>query len=124
MTDHAPHHEDEKNVEFALASNGFIGFESALPLINAFFIQTGLMSLERMVELTSVNPSRLLNIGGGTLAPGAPADVLIADLGEKWIFDRFKTASKSSNSPFHGFAMQGRAKWTIVDGEVAYEELR
>ena len=109
VTDHAPHHEDEKNVEFALASNGFIGFESALPLINAFFVQTGLLTLERMVELTSVNPSRLLNIGRGSLAQGAPADVLIADLDEKWTFDRFKTASKSSNSPFHGHAKIGRA---------------
>lgn len=124
VTDHAPHHEDEKSVEFALANSGFIGFESALPLTYGSLVLPGLLSLERMVELTGVNPASLLHIDRGTLSPGMPADVLIADLDAVWTFDRFGTESKSSNSPFNGMSMHGRAMWTLVSGEVVYEFLR
>ncbi len=122
-TDHAPHHEDEKQVEFSLAANGLIGFESALPLINQYLLQPGLISLERWVELTSVHPARLLHVAGGSLRAGAPADILIADLQTQWVFDRKATASKAQNSPYHGMNMTGLARFTIVGGKIVHENL-
>ncbi|MBP7401576.1 MAG: dihydroorotase [Clostridia bacterium] len=124
VTDHAPHHEDEKLIEFSLAANGFIGFESALPLILEHLVRPGVISLERMAELTASNPSALLHLDRGTLQPGRPADIVVADPEEEWVFDRYGTASRSANSPFHGMPMRGRARWTIVSGEVAYEPVR
>lgn len=124
VTDHAPHHEDEKQVEFALAANGFIGFESAFPLMNQHLLQAGVVTLDRLVELTSVNPAKLFGLESGTLQEGAAADVLIADLDDEWVFDRFATASKAKNAPYHGMTMRGRARWTIVGGDIVHEFIR
>ena len=124
VTDHAPHHEDEKQVEFALAANGFIGFESAFPLMNQHLLQAGVVTLDQLVELTSVNPAKLFGLESGTLQEGAVADVLIADLDDEWVFDRFATASKAKNAPYHGMTMRGRARWTIVGGDIVHEFIR
>jgi dihydroorotase len=124
VTDHAPHHEDEKQVEFALAANGFIGFESAFPLMNQHLLQAGVITLDRLVELTSVNPAKMFGLESGTLQEGAAADVLIADLDDEWVFDRFATASKAKNAPYHGMTMRGRARWTIVGGDIVHEFIR
>ena len=124
VTDHAPHHEDEKQVEFALAANGFIGFESAFPLMNQHLLQAGVVTLDQLVELTSVNPAKLFGLNSGTLQEGAAADVLIADLDDEWVFDRFATASKAKNAPYHGMTMRGRARWTIVGGDIVHEFIR
>ena len=76
-TDHAPHHYDEKNVEFDRAPFGIVGLETAVPITLDKLVHTGLISVSRMVELMSVNPAKILHVPGGTLSPGSPADITI-----------------------------------------------
>ena len=116
--DHAPHHADEKDVEFSLAPFGIVGLESTLALCLDRLVKPGIISMSRLVELLSTNPARILNVPGGSLAPGSPGDVtLIAPKKRLRInADRFK--SKGRNTPFHGWNLTGRAAGTIVGGRV------
>jgi len=120
-TDHAPHHADEKNLEFALANSGINGFETAFGLSYTRLVDGGVVPLARFVELMSVAPSRLLGLGRGTLAPGAPGDVTVAQTGGSWTFRRATMRSKSKNTPFDGAAMTARVAATIVAGRVVYQ---
>jgi dihydroorotase len=119
-TDHAPHHMDEKALEFDQAPFGITGLETAIGL--AFdLVQRGVISLERMVEMCSTNPARVFGLKDrGALVPGAHADVTILDPQLEWVFDVKKSKSKSRNTPFDGRAMQGAAVATIVGGRVVY----
>ena len=118
-TDHAPHSILEKEVEFNLAANGIIGLETALPLGLAL-VRDGLLSPARLVELMSVNPARIIGVAGGTLAAGAVADVTVIDPERRFVFDARTNHSKSANSPFWGWELQGRAVLTFLAGELAY----
>lgn len=118
-TDHAPHHLDEKDVEFALAFNGIIGLETALPLTLALVDQR-VIDLPTMVRILSNNPARILGINRGTLQPGAVADVTIIDPAAVWTVEADKLSSKSKNSPFLGSTMKGRAAYTIVGGSIVH----
>lgn len=114
-TDHAPHALHEKNAEFDRAPFGITGLETALGLCISILHVQQKISLKRIVELLSVNPARVVGLEGrGTLAVGAQADVTIFDPAKKWTFRAAESASKSKNSPFDGWRMQGKVTTTIV----------
>lgn len=119
-TDHAPHHADEKALEFDQAPFGITGLETAIGL--AFeLVQQGIIDLERLVELCSTNPARIFLLAErGTLRPGAWGDVTILDPDFEWTFDVSLSKSKSRNTPFTGRKMKGAAVATIVGGKVVY----
>jgi dihydroorotase len=118
-TDHAPHHIDEKNVEFNLAMNGVVGLETALPL-SLKLVRDGVIDLHRMIELLTCGPARALNLPVGTLEVGSDADVSVIDPEFLWTVDAQQLASKSKNTPFDGWQMQGAALYTIVGGKVRF----
>ena len=117
-TDHAPHHSDEKAVEFSLAANGLVGFETALPLALTNLVKPGIISISKLVEKMSLNPSKILSISKGTLEVGSSADITIADLEDEFTVDVLKFQSKSKNSPFDGTKLCGSVWGTIVNGRV------
>lgn len=121
-TDHAPHHADEKNVEYPLAASGMVGFETAFAICYTELVEKGFMDMSRLVSLMTANPARILNLPAGTLAPGARADVTLADIGERWTVDAEKLHSKSKNTPFDGRTYTGRVKKTLCGGQTIYEE--
>jgi len=119
-TDHAPHHADEKALEFDEAPFGITGLETAVGL--AFgLVHQGVIGLARMVEMCSTNPARIFGLSDrGSLAKGAHADVTILDPEFNWVFDVATSRSKSRNTPFNGWAMRGAAVATIVGGRLVY----
>ena len=121
-TDHAPHHADEKNVEFSLAANGIVGFETALPLVITKLVRPGIISMTKLVEKMSLNPARLLSISKGTLQIGTAADVTIVNIDEKYRVDVNKFQSKSKNSPFGGMELYGAPWATIVAGNLVVSD--
>jgi dihydroorotase len=121
-TDHAPHHNDEKNIEFSLANNGLVGFETALGLAFTYLVKEEIITVEQLVRLMSVNPSNFLKLGRGNLNISSPADLIIVDLENEYEFDRSKMLSKSSNTPYDGWKLYGKALYTIVGGKIVYEE--
>ena len=119
-TDHAPHHADEKNVEYDMAANGISGIETAVPL-TLELVRQGVITLERMAELMSCRPAEILGIEGGVIEEGKPADITILDTEKKYVFWKEDMVSKGKNSPFIGMEMQGRAAYTIIGGNVKVE---
>jgi dihydroorotase len=120
-TDHAPHAAHEKNQEFDRAPFGITGLETALGLSISILHQRHKIPLPRIVELLSGGPARVMNLAGrGTLAPGARADVTIFDPAKKWTYHAAQSYSKSKNSPFDGWQLQGKAMATIVGGVVKF----
>ena len=120
-TDHAPHHYDEKNVEFDRAPFGIVGLETAVSITLDKLVHAGVIGLPRMVELLSVNPARILRVPGGTLSPGAPADITIIAPDLPVTIDKAKLVSKSKNTPYHGWSFKGGVAATIVGGKVVYK---
>jgi dihydroorotase len=119
-TDHAPHHYDAKEREFDDAPNGIIGLETALGLALTELVETGLLRLSDLVNRMSAMPARIFNLPGGTLAPGAPADVVVVDPAAAWTVRPEEFFSKSRNTPFGGRRLKGRADTTIVRGQVVF----
>ncbi len=119
-TDHAPHHYDEKHVEFDRAPFGIVGLETAVSITLDRLVHTGLITLSRMVELLSVNPARILHVEGGSLSAGAAADITILAPDLQVTVDKTKFASKSKNTPFHGWSFTGGVAATIVGGRTVY----
>lgn len=118
-SDHAPHSREKKEVEFQDAPNGVIGLETMVPVSVTKLLERG-MKLPRLIELLSTGPARILGIPAGTLAPGSPADVAVLDLETAYTVEsRFR--SRSSNCPFVGWQVRGRAMWTVVGGRVVYD---
>ncbi|MGH9942428.1 MAG: dihydroorotase [Pyrinomonadaceae bacterium] len=123
-TDHAPHHADEKALEFDQAPFGITGLETAVGLALDRLVHHGVISLERLVDLCSVNPARIFSLEGrGTLRPGAWADVTLLDPDREWTFDAASSKSKSRNTPFDGRTMRGAAVATIVGGRILYQRI-
>jgi dihydroorotase len=119
-TDHAPHHLDEKDVEFNLAMNGIVGLETSLPL-SLKLVEDGVLTLSQLVEVMSCKPSNILNLQRGTLAAGSVADITLIDPACEWVVEADKLASKSKNSPWLGQKMKGGAAATIVNGKLVYQ---
>jgi dihydroorotase len=120
-TDHAPHHFDEKNVEFEKAANGIVGFETALALSYTGLVEKGHLSFQQMIEKLTVNPAEMLKIDKGTLEEGKTADLILVDFDNEYKVDVSKFVSKGKNSPFDGFKVKGRVMMTIVGGKFVYE---
>lgn len=120
-TDHAPHHFDEKNVEFEKAANGIVGFETALALSYTGLVEKGHLSFQQMIEKLTVNPAEMLKIDKGTLEEGKTADIILVDFDNEYKVDVSKFVSKGKNSPFDGFKVKGRVMTTIVGGKFVYE---
>jgi dihydroorotase len=118
-TDHAPHHIDEKDVEFNVAMNGIIGLETSLPL-SLTLVKEGVLTLNQLVEKMTTNPSNILGLSRGTLKAGAVADVTVIDPSLEWTVEADKLASKSKNSPWLGVTMKGAAAATIVGGRIVH----
>ena len=120
-TDHAPHAAHEKQQEFERAPNGITGLESALGLAIAVLHVQHKMPLNRVISLLSTQPANVLNLKGrGTLAMGSWADVVVFDPNKKWVFQAAASRSKSKNTPFDGWTLQGRVHATISEGRIAY----
>jgi dihydroorotase len=119
-TDHAPHHYDEKEREFADAPNGIIGLETALAVIVTNLVETGIISYSQMVERMSCSPARVFKLPGGSLARGAAADVTVFDPSASWTVDPTRFLSKGRNTPYAGMTLHGKAVCTIVAGQVVY----
>ena len=121
-SDHAPHCDYEKEVEFDYAPFGITGLETELALSLMQLVHTKRISLADLIAKFTVNPARLLNLNKGTLSVGADADVTVFDPDVEWIFQAGDSASKSRNSPFFGWKLKGRAVATIVAGKMIWSE--
>jgi len=120
-TDHAPHAMHEKEVEFDRAPNGIIGLETALGLCLRWLHREWKMPLGRVLSLLSAQPAALLGLKGrGTLTVGSCADAVVFDPKAEWTYRAAEGKSKSQNTPFEGWTMQGKVRWTISDGRIAY----
>jgi dihydroorotase len=119
-TDHAPHHLDEKDVEFNVAMNGIVGLETSLPL-SLRLVEEKVLTLNQLVEKMAGNPARILGIGRGTLKAGTAADITIIDPAAQWTVTEEGLASKSKNSPWLGEKMKGGAAYTILGGKIVFK---
>jgi dihydroorotase len=119
-TDHAPHHADEKALEFDHAPFGIVGLETAVPLCFDRLVHTGVVGVPRLIELLSANPARLLRVPGGTLAESGPADVTILAPDAEVVIRATALRSKSKNTPFDGWTLKGAVAATIVGGRIVY----
>ena len=119
-TDHAPHPGSEKMQEFEKCPFGILGLETALGLALEHLVHSGRITLERLVALFTTGPERVLHLGRGTLAPGAPGDVTIFSTELEWTYDVNQSFSKSRNSPFDGRTFRGGPVATIVNGAVVW----
>ncbi len=119
-TDHAPHAVSEKEGEFDRAAFGIVGLETAVALLLDRLVRPGALPLATLISRLSRDPARLLGLPGGSLAPGAPADVTILDPEAEWTVDPARFASRSRNTPFGGWAVAGRPWKTIVGGGVVW----
>ncbi len=119
-TDHAPHHYDAKEREFDEAPNGIIGLETSLGLALRELVAPGLLTLPALVELMSTRPARIFRLPGGTLAVGAPADVVVFDPEARWTVRPEAFHSRSRNTPFAGEELPGRVALTVVDGRIVW----
>jgi dihydroorotase len=119
-TDHAPHAVHEKEVDFSEAPPGITGLETAFAVVLDLVRANELAPLELLRRL-STNPARILDVEAGTLAPGAPADLVVLDPELEWVYDPMKGFSKSTNSPWAGSELRGRAVATFVGGRLVYQ---
>ena len=120
-TDHAPHHLDEKDVEFDVAMNGIIGLETSLPL-SLKLVENGVLTLNQLIGKMSCKPSNILDLKRGTLKAGSVADITMIDPDAEWSVEKEKLASKSKNSPFLGWKMRGAASATILAGKIVFRK--
>ncbi len=121
-TDHAPHTDDEKNVEFQLAANGMIGLETAVGLLIGELVDTKVLPLNDAIAKLTINPANILGIDKGTLKVGKDADITLIDPLKEWSVDITKFVSKSKNSPFQGWKLKGKATHTIVGGKIVLKD--
>ncbi len=119
-TDHAPHHYDEKEREFADAPNGIVGFETALAVVVTSLVGPQIVDFTTLVERMSVAPARIFHLPGGSLARGRPADITVFDPAREWVVDPAQFLSKGRNTPYAGRKLRGRAICTVVGGRIVY----
>ncbi len=121
-TDHAPHHFDEKELEFDQALNGIVGLETSLGVGITYLVKTGKLTMSQLIEKMSVNPAKILGIDKGTLGEGKAADVVIFDAEAPYQVCVNEFASKGKNSPYDGFELYGRVDTTILGGKIVYQK--
>ncbi len=119
-TDHAPHAELDKNVEWNQAAYGIIGLETAFPLIITELVGPGVLTISEAVEKITINPAKILNLDRGTLSEGKEADVVIADINKEFEVTEKFFGSRSTNSPFIGRKLKGSIECVIKSGKVVY----
>ena len=122
VTDHAPHCAHEKAQPLPEAPSGMVGLETSLALSLTGLYHSGLLSLSRVIELMSASPAALLKLPKGRIAPGDTADLVIFDPDEEWVIDKEQFASKGRNTPFHGYTVKGKVKYTVSNGIIIYQE--
>ena len=123
-TDHAPHAEDEKNKPMTRAPFGIVGSETAFPLLYTHFVKTGEWTLQQLVDYITIKPAQVFDLPYGTLKEGAVADLTLINLDETYEIKAQDFLSKSSNTPFLGEKVYGKTLFTMVDGEIRYEEAK
>jgi len=121
-SDHAPHALHEKEVEFSAASFGMIGLETTLPLMLTKIVGNGILSLTQLIEKFTIAPARVLNINKGTLSIGSDADIIVIDTKAKVKVDTDNFLSKSKNSPFNGWELNGAADCVVAGGKIIVED--
>ncbi len=121
-SDHAPHSEEDKDCEFDLAPAGMIGLETTLALVKTYLIDRGYLSWADAIRKMTANPARILNLPGGSLREGSPADITIIDQDKKWTVRADKFRSKSKNSPFIGWKLKGQVNKTMLGGRIVFEQ--
>ena len=121
-TDHAPHTRLDKEEPFEEAASGVIGMETAIPICWEHLVRAGVVPVPRLVELFSLNPSRILKLGKGTLAEGADADVTVIDPDRRQVVDPSRFRSKGRNCPFRGWQLRGAPVLTVVGGRVVHRQ--
>lgn len=117
-TDHAPHHIDEKRVEFQDAMNGIIGLETSLGLSYKYLVEAGVLTMPELIKKMALNPANILGLSKGTLTLGTSADVIVFDANKEYTVDSSKFMSKSKNTPFDGFKLSAKPEYTIVGGKI------
>ena len=122
ITDHAPHAEEEKNKELSAAPNGIIGFETALSATITALIDKGLLSYLDMVRLMSYSPAKLLELDKGEIKVGAVADICVFDPNKEYVYTKDMIVSKSKNTPFIGKTLKGEVRYTIVSGDIKFQQ--
>ena len=120
-TDHAPHHYDEKEREFADAPNGIVGLETALAVVNTALVSTQVIGIADLINRMSVMPAKVFHLPGGTLRAGSVADVTVFDPAEQWTVNAAGLRTKGRNSPWLGHQLTGRVHATLVGGRVVYQ---
>ncbi|MGN0940253.1 MAG: dihydroorotase, partial [Selenomonadaceae bacterium] len=122
VTDHSPHAEEEKDMEYALAPSGFPGLETSLGVVLTSLYHTGKMDLPTLISRMTTNPAKIFALEGGKLSAGSPADVTIIDLDKEWVVDDKEFYTRGTHSPFVGKKLKGKAVMTIVDGKVVMKD--
>jgi dihydroorotase len=122
VTDHAPHAKEEKS-NFETAPNGVVGLETSFAGVITALYKTGKITLERVVELMSVNPRKILNLPVETLKVGAKANIMLADVNREWKVIPEELHSKSKNTVFKGMTLTGKPVMTISNGIVRFENM-
>ena len=121
-TDHAPHSEEEKSKGFEGSPFGIVGLETSVGLTVTKLVKPGYITLKQMIEKMSYNPAKILGIDKGTLKEGSVADITIFDADEEYTVDKNEFESKGKNTPFDGYKLFGKVKYTILDGEIVYND--
>ncbi|MEG0950999.1 MAG: dihydroorotase [Niameybacter sp.] len=121
-TDHAPHHYDEKNVEFEKAPFGIVGLETSFALSYTHLVRAGVLTILELMEKMSYNPAKIINSPAGRLAVGAPADITIIEVDTPYIIDSKNFVSKGKNTPFNGMEVYGEVQMTLVEGQIVYQK--
>lgn len=120
-TDHAPHTIEDKVIEYHFAANGISGFETALPVLWTYLVESGKVTPLELIKAMSYNPSQVMNLSGGILAPGKDGDIVIIDPASEMAVDKEKFYSKGKNTPYQGQILKGWPVFTIVGGKVVME---
>lgn len=122
VTDHAPHSEEEKARGLEQAPSGMVGLETSLAVSLTQLYHTGEMTLPEIIAKMTIQPARLLGLEKGRLSVGRAADLTLFDPDEEWVVDASQFASKGRNTPFDGWKLKGKVKYTIVDGKMIYQD--
>ena len=121
-TDHAPHSEEEKSKGLAGSAFGIVGLETSFPILYTHLVKKGIISLEKLIEVMSINPRRRFGFEGGVIEDGAPADLTVIDLNRHFSIDPSDFVSMGKATPFTDWKVYGKVVMTLVEGEIVYDE--